>query len=240
MNGISRLRTASLLSLLIAAAVALAAPAAQAGVISFENIGSGAIVGHGTQTQDGLRFTSSDESANPQQFALIGAVVDTQHPSCFNYNCDAASSGRSGHYYAGLGDSSLAVSGAGALQLHSFEAALVTPAGGLPGDSVGMLQVTGTLIGGGSYSESFSLASSFQSFVPDQAFLNQQFSSLSFSGFYCASGSACVANGSNYSQFALDNINAGAPLAAVPEPSAWLMLGLGLAAVVTGARRRRA
>lgn len=239
MNCISRLRSTSLPSLLLAGAVALAAPVAQAGVISFENIGSGAIVGHGSQTQDGMRFTSNNERANPQQFDLVGAVVDANYTNCYGYDCSGASSGHGGHYYAGLGDSSLTVSGAGALQLHSFEAALVTPSGGLPGGSVGMLQVTGMLVGGGSYSENFSLGAAFRSFVPDQAFLGMQFSSLKFSGFYCAAGGACVADGSNYNQFALDNINAGA-VTAVPEPSAWLMLGLGLVGVVTGARRRRA
>ncbi|MET0319220.1 MAG: NF038120 family PEP-CTERM protein [Duganella sp.] len=72
-------------------------------------------------------------------------------------------------------------------------------------------------------------------------FSQQSFVSVEFYAYECVTDTAaCWAYTNGLGQFALDNITltTGA-VSAVPEPSAWLMMGAGLLGVASAARRRR-
>ena len=53
--------------------------------------------------------------------------------------------------------------------------------------------------------------------------------------YYCATGTGCTLATSNRGQFGIDNIS----VTSVPEPSSWLLMGLGLVGVAAQVRRRR-
>ncbi|HEV7814275.1 MAG TPA: NF038120 family PEP-CTERM protein [Janthinobacterium sp.] len=232
---------------LIACAGLAVTPAAHAGVITFENMGDGSMFDHAFLAQDGLLATGINNAAEPGQFDLVGAVVNGAAPMCFGYNC---TTNNMGHYYAGLSDSSLLLSNAAGttLQLASFDASAITPNAGLPAGTVSMLNITGIRADRSVSSEDLILNGrgadgfTFQHFDLDKAFTSQQFTAVSFSGFSCSADAPCVAQDGNFGQFALDNITtigSGVPTSAVPEPSACLMMGLGVLAIVAAARRMR-
>jgi hypothetical protein len=231
-----------LLMALGAGAALLALPAAQADMISFENIGNGTMPDHASLHFGDFTVTAID-NLGPQPGALAGAVINGAAPFCFGFSCPTAA----GSYYASLFDStmSLASNSSAPFQLKSFDASMVAGAA-IADSTTGLLRVTGVLANHSTAYQDFFLDGrgaggyAFQHFDTDAAFGADQFIALSFSSFSCASGLPCEADASNFGQFAIDNINVGNGIAAaVPEPSSWLMLGLGLAGTIAAARRKR-
>jgi hypothetical protein len=240
-HSVQRLKKFLLLAL-GAGSTLLALPAAQADMISFENVNSGTMGDHAFIPFGNFTVTAID-NLGPQPGDLAGAVINGVAPFCFGFSCPTAA----GNYYASLFDStmSLASNNSASFQLKSFDASMVADAG-VAGSTTGLLRVTGLLANHTTAFEDFSLngrgagSYAFQSFHTDAAFGAEQFISLSFSSFSCASGVPCEAVASNFGQFAVDNINIGSAItAAVPEPSSWLMMGLGLAGIIAAARRKQ-
>lgn len=231
-----------LLRAISASSVLLALPAAHAEMISFDSIGTGPMGNQFTIPLPNFTVTAIDNLGD-MDGALAGAVVNGSAPVCFGFDCPTWSNGS---YYAALNDSSMKLAGTASqtFQLKSFDASMVANFG-VPSGTTGLLRVTGVTANQTTIYEDFSLDArgangyKFQHFNADNAFGTAQLTALSFSSFSCAAGQACQALAANFGQFAVDNIDTGGVAAAVPEPSSWLMMGLGLAGIVTAARRKK-
>ncbi len=109
----------------------------------------------------------------------------------------------------------------------------------------GFLRVQGFYANGGSAYEDYAFYApgsngfEFGHYSSSAGFANQQFSAVALFAFVCDESQNCSAFQTGRGQFAIDNI-ATSPLAAVPEPSSWLMMGAGLLGVGAVARRRQA
>lgn len=109
----------------------------------------------------------------------------------------------------------------------------------------GLLRIQGVLAdGSGALTQTFQLAPasgtgalSFNSYLTTGAFATAQFKYAFIFGFYCDANGACTnAFTNNKGQFAIDDIN----VTAVPEPTTWALMGLGLFGMACAARRRAA
>jgi hypothetical protein len=230
-----------LLLALAAGSALLVLPSAQADMISFENIGGGPLGDQFTIPLANYTVTAVD-NLGPEAGSLAGAVVNGSAPFCFGFDCPTWGKGS---YYASLNDSSMSLTNnaSHAFGLKSFDASMVADFT-VPNGSTGLLRVTGTLADHTTAYEDFSLAGrgssgyAFQHFDADRTFGAEQFVALSFSSFICTAGQPCSAVAANFGQFAVDNIDTGALAAAVPEPSSWMMMGMGLLGIAAAARRK--
>ncbi len=224
----------------LATGLAMAAPAAMADVIDFEGLSNDLIFSGASIEQHGLRLSGSDLSGT--EGALVGAIVDGSDSGfCSGLDCPV---GNPGNYYAGLNDGILGVQALQAgstIKLHGFDASFIGSGGGYAA-LAGRLVVQGFYGNGQSLSQSFDLAGpGAGGFTFQQYSFNSAMSALSFSGLQvfalaCDANGACGAFGNNQGQFAFDNLNL--TVSAVPEPSTYAMLLLGLASIAALARRR--
>jgi hypothetical protein len=225
-----------------AAALALACtfPAAHASIITFENIGEGILAPNSTIVQGNYATTGLAASPDASEFSAVGGVVNGASPVfCLDYNCPANNTST---YYAAYYGGSLQVTGVNtinAFRVTSFDASLVGPSTGYAESVTGTLRVQGTLADNTVMYQDFSLTGggtdgySFQHFVTSGAFNSQHFVSVDFFGLTC-SGSNCAWTSTDGTQFALDDIRT-----AVPEPSTYLTMALGLLAVCARVRSSR-
>jgi hypothetical protein len=155
-----------------------------------------------------------------------------------------APSGNSTQFYAGLNDSGLLLTSSthSLFSLSGFDAAFVAPVFQDPGVVAGRIVVSAIGAMGETILRSWEFAPSGQD--GSFAFLTYNaatdflpFSNIQSAFFLACSyeGDACVNPADNLAQFALDNVN----VAAVPEPSTYALVMLGLAAI-TYRRRRQA
>lgn len=196
---------------------------------------------HFVQSGFYLEPFSNQAGATPDD--LVGAIVDGSDlaNTCFSVACPT---NNATHFYTALNDGVLylAPDSAPAFTLTSFDASFVGAAGEIFPNTTLILRIQGTKVGGGTLTGSVNLAGttdgafSFESFSTSGAFAAQRFTEAYFYGLACNSAGSCAAFSSDKGQFALDNIN----VTAVPEPSQWLLMGLGLAALGAFARRRSA
>lgn len=168
-----------------------------------------------------------------------------------NYACDVIScpSNGSGNYLGIVNDGAvtLGASNSAAFKLQGLDYAFLAPVGGLSNGSYGMLQLTGTLVGGQTLS--LSLAMPGQDSSGRFAFTSAQLGGFSSNYLTSLTINACAydallactnsfaAPAMNLAQFAIDNIS----VTAVPEPEAYLSMlaGLGVLGLVGRRQRRR-
>jgi len=225
---------------LLGAALA-AAPAAQADVITFNNLDN-QFVGHGDSLEIGnflLTGISNVPGAAPGD--LVGAIFNGGDPASCGQACPT---GTTNNYYAALNDGIVyldPLKAGGSVSLQGFDASFIGYAQGASYPAIaGLLRVQGFYADGSSLYETYQLGGpvggsfQFQHFDTSAGFASQRFESLAFFGFTCNTSGSCNAFNSNKGQFALDNI-----IASVPEPSTYAMMLLGLAGIGFVARRRK-
>lgn len=234
--------------LAVAAAALLSIGAAQATVITFDGLSPSPfatnmpLLGDGDEFyQSGYFFAPFSNDANAQVGDLVGAIVDGADVAntCFSVACPT---NNSTHFYTALNDGVLSmgsISGA-PFKLQGLSASFVGAAGEVfPGTTL-ILRAQGVKASGGTLTASINLPGqvggsfSFANYSYSAAFANTPMTAIYFFGLACNSSGSCSAFSSDKGQFALDNITV------VPEPSEWLLMGLGLVAVGAVVRRRSA
>lgn len=221
-------------------AFAALAPSVHADVIDFEGLGNDLIFSGSSMEQRGLHLSGSDFFGSSG--ALVGAIIDgSDSEFCSALSCPA---GNAGNYYGSLNDGILGIhglQGGSTFKVQNFDASFIGSGGSLP-------VLAGRLVVQGFYGNGLSLSQTFDLAGPDnnglsfkQYSFNSAMSALSFSGMQmfalsCDSTGACSGLGNNQGQFALDNLHFS--ISAVPEPSTYAMLLLGLAGIAAVARRR--
>jgi hypothetical protein len=126
-----------------------------------------------------------------------------------------------------------------AFKANKFDASFIAPTGEAVGSVSMILRAVGYVGATAVYTQDFNLpgpnangAYSFASYSLSAANANRYVTELDLFGFYCA-GATCT-RALDKAQFALDNID----VTPIPEPSTWLLMIGGLAAVVASRRRR--
>ena len=197
---------------------------------------------------EGIRIegVSFDDEALPSD--LVGAVVDgtDAQAACGALQCPTST----GSYLTGLNDGVLEFTSTTAgqlLSLKSFDASFLGSSAYNYPATAGILVVLGYYADGSFDRQNYALdgpgSAGFQfgSYNSSITFGVAKYIGFDIFSAVCNdSGSSCVPFATGRGQFALDNLQFGTAVAAVPEPQTWLMLGAGLLAVGGAARRRRA
>lgn len=189
---------------------------------------------------------SFDTGALPSD--VVGAVVDgtDAQAACGALQCPTSN----GSYVTGLNDGIIEITSNTPnqlLSLKSFDASFLGSSAFTYPATAGLLVVLGFRADGTYDRQNYALdgpgSNGFQfgTYNSSITFGTAQYVGFDFFAAVCNdSGSSCVPAATGRGQFALDNLQFGTAVAAVPEPQTWLMLGAGLLAVGGAARRRRA
>ncbi len=216
---------------------------ANASVITFDDLESSPLapnfpfVGHTerfSQAGIGVQIRSTNTSA--QAGDLVGAIVDGSDlaNNCVGLQCPT---NNSSNFLAVLNEGYLRLTSLDSsfFSLSQFDASFIAAEGETIPSIAMQLYVDGFSGASRVASQMFSLAGatnnslSFQTFSLLPSFFNSNLTSVGIYGVACVDNSCSTRL--DKAQFAIDNI------VTVPEPSAWLLIGLGLLAV--GASRQR-
>lgn len=197
------------------------------GKFSFLSLGSGALTqAENEGTYVGEFFQGSDSAG-----CGVSMACPTNNPST---------------YYGALNDGYVSVfanDGRG-FSVKSLAASYIGNTATITGYPAvaGLLRVQGWDATGASLTQTFNLAGpaaagfQFSNFTLAAAFAAREWVELAIFGFTCNTAGSCNAFTTNRGQFAIDNLD----LVQVPEPASALLVALGLAGLVNGARRRKA
>ena len=242
---------------ILGAAALLCIGTARADVIDFEspdlsNAPFAPLLAGGDVLTQGTYFVRTIDPGNPDGGTLAGALMNGADPgSCLDQACPT---GNATSYIGSFNGGVVhfgQLSGAASM-LGSFDAAFLAPANsGLPAGTVGYLAIQADRVDGSHALGVFALAgpatatglTAFSSFHAGDAQIvggSGTLTSGAVTDFYAfaypCDAVSCSAFGGNAAQFAIDNIAIG--VSAVPEPSPWMLLALGLGGVAALARRR--
>lgn len=239
----------------LAAAAIIAAGVANAAVIDFENLPDAPATApylpfftthfdyFSQNGYDLLAYSTKVGATNGTD--LTGFVADGTDAvnTCNDLKCPT---NNATHFYGTLNDGGLAVyrSNSSSFKMSSLDASFIaTPSTIVPGNSLVLLAFGYDSTGANVYTQRFDLPGpnasggySFSNYVFDAANANTLVVEVDIQGYSCVIGSSSCGRASDKAQFALDNIN----VTPVPEPSEWLLMGLGLAVIGGVVRRRRA
>lgn len=198
--------------------------------------------------QAGVYLTGYSNAIGSQPGDLVGAIVDGSDLAggpCYGLACPTNNQTT---FYAGLNDGILQLdttTPGQSIHVYSLDASFI---GAVQGGSYpitsGLLLVQGFYADGSSTYTQFNLAGpttgsfNFKTYNTSAAFAAQSFAAVDIFAYVCDVSGSCKAFQTNQGQFAIDNINLGPTVSAVPEPASWLMLGLGLAGITAAARRK--
>ena len=227
---------------LVVAAVVLGAANAQATVITFDDLAESGfastmpLLGHNDEFyQSGFWLSTHSNQPEALPGDLVGAIVDGADVAntCFSVLCP---SNNASHFFTSLNDGyfALGLLNNQSFSITGFDASFVAALGDLVPDTSLILSVIGNKAdNSGVLVNDFALNGleggelNFNAYLTDSVFANTQFNYALFYGFACNNtDDTCTAFNSDKAQFALDNLSV-----SVPESSAFLLFGLGLAAI---------
>lgn len=222
----------------VACAIALA-PGAQAAVVDFEGIGNGFINDGEHFEHAGYYFTGQYYGDPADGGGTVGAVVDGSSSDVCNDGGMMCPVNNPSNYYAGLNDGIVymnPVKAGSDVKLTGFDASFIGGQQAIFPPVAGVLQIQGRRADGTVFDEYYSLSNpevGFEHFQTSSTFRQNDFVQLAFFSYACDWRGQCNAFNSDQAQFGLDNLQIGA----VPEPAAYLMLGLGLSLLAVARRR---
>ncbi|MES2118654.1 MAG: NF038120 family PEP-CTERM protein [Pseudomonadota bacterium] len=229
-----------LAGVVVGAVALLGAVPALADTINFESHGPDIFAGGDVFTEAGYTMQVLDSPAGSGSGGA-GMIANGADPdTCSVAACPV---GNNSMYYLGLNDGGLNIhrTDTSAFLLHGLDYAFLAPLGGLQNFSYGQLVLTGKLAGGGTVRDAFDFPLQngggnymFGAVPLGAAFGHANLSELTVSACLFDNSGSCFNPAANQAQFAIDNLN----VSAVPEPSAYAMLMLGLGGIALAARRR--
>lgn len=231
---------------LAVAAIALAG-SASAAVVTFEQPVS-PFVFEGSPVDLGDYWLEA-YSGLPSPGAFVGAIVDGSDLAANCTNGLLCPTNNASHFYTSLDDSYFFIGRQDEqnFKLVSFQASFMGFTGLTYPATSGLLilagySAAGTLLAtssqiavAGPTSGQFSFAT-FGATEMGAAFANTEINYFRVLAYSCNAAGSCTRT-ANQANFAFDNFTDS--ITAVPEPSSWALMGLGLAGVIAAARRRR-
>lgn len=233
--------------LAVAAAALLSIGAAQAVVIDFDHpidstfAAFAPLLGHSDEIQtQGFSLDTYSTKSGALAGDLVGALVDGSDlaSTCQGLVCPSNNTSR---FLAVLNDGVPALGrlDGAAFKVTQLDASFIAASGDVVLPTALLLRAVGYSGNTQKYQQDWYLpgpvsgAYSFSTYALSAANAAIDITELDFYGYACTTTTSC-SRSLDKGQFALDNINA------VPEPSEWLLMGLGLVAVAAVVRRRSA